>query len=609
MRLPSVTQVIQESGRIVRRFPVVIVCALLGTAAALILVDRQQPLGPSILFNTLLAAMLGIPLLMALTLAVERRKGGGSVYWISQLIGVILLIIYAFLIPTDLSRAPAIYLVRSLTLFIALCFMVMVAPFVAKGQLTGFWQYNKTLFFRILTTFLYAVVLYAGLALALAALNNLFGMSIPGRRYAELWILINGLFSTAFFLAGVPENMESLDTITEYPRGLKVFTQYVLSPLVLVYFVILYAYIAKIIVTWNWPQGWVSRLILGFSATGLVALLALAPIREKIENKWMRTASRWFFMCLTPLVVVLFLALWKRISEYGITEGRYLGIAIGIWLAVIAAYFIIGKTKSIKVIPATLCLLAFLISCGPWGMFSISEKSQIGRLKELLSRNSILVNGTVQKAPAEMSFEDAGQISSILDYLHDTHGLNGIQPWFRESLRQDSAGAPSWFISSPEVAELMGIQYSAVWRGTAEGMIFFRANEKEAIDIAGYDKMLSDYYVDSLPKNRSFSDNEITFAANAALDTLTFTSIRDGKVVESLSVNLQPVMDELVKNYSRANRTDIPIEKMSAASAGNSLKVKVYLTRIQLLRHDDTTKTISYNMTVLYSLGEKTPQR
>lgn len=607
MRLPSVAEVMRESDRIIRRFPVVIAIALLATAAALILVDRQQSPEPSILFNVLLASVLGIPLLIALTLAAEQKKGNKSVHWLAQLVGVILLIAYAFLIPTDLTRAPAIYMMRSFSLFTALCFMVMIAPFTAKGQLNGFWQYNKTLFFRILTTFLYAAVLYAGLALALAALDNLFGINIPGRRYAELWILINGLFSIGFFLAGVPENMQNLDTVTEYPKGLKVFAQYVLSPLVLVYFFILYAYIAKIIITWNWPQGWVSRLILGFSAAGLVSLLSLYPIREKIENKWIKTASRWFFLVLIPLIVVLFLALWKRISEYGVTEGRYLGIAIGIWLAVIAAYFIISKTKSIKIIPASLCLLTFIISCGPWGMFSISEKSQINRLKELLSQNSILVNGTVQKAPTEVSFEDAGQISSILDYLHDIHGFNNIQPWFKENLRQDSTEMGLWFKSPREVAELMGVPYSTVWQNAAGGMIIFRVSEKEIIDIAGYDKMFPDHYVDSLPKNRSFSYPEIAFEANTALDTLVFMSMRDGKTVESLSVNLQPLIDDLVKNYSRGNRADVPIEKMSATSAGNDLKIKIYITRLQLQRQDNAFKTISYTMDILYAHEAKTP--
>ena len=87
-------------------------------------------------------------------------------------------------------------------------------------------------------TAIFSVVLFAGLAIALAALDNLFGVSVPGKRYAELWVLIVGLFSPWFFLSGVPEDLDSLDRVEEYPKGLKIFAQYILLSLVVVYLLI-----------------------------------------------------------------------------------------------------------------------------------------------------------------------------------------------------------------------------------------------------------------------------------------------------------------------------------------------------------------------------------
>ena len=46
----------------------------------------------------------------------------------------------------------------------------------------------------------------------------------------RLWIVIAGVFETWFFLAGVPKNLEELDESDDYPKGLKIFTQYVLLP-------------------------------------------------------------------------------------------------------------------------------------------------------------------------------------------------------------------------------------------------------------------------------------------------------------------------------------------------------------------------------------------
>ncbi len=106
-------------------------------------------------------------------------------------------------------------------------------------------------------------------------------MNIPGKRYVELWILINGMFMTLFFLAGIPPDLDSLDASTDYPKSIRIFAQHILFPLVIVYLVILYAYLAKILIVWDWPQGWVSKLILGFSATGILSLLLLHPIRDR----------------------------------------------------------------------------------------------------------------------------------------------------------------------------------------------------------------------------------------------------------------------------------------------------------------------------------------
>ena len=343
MKLPSIRQSIQDARATFRRFPVVVCVAFLATCAALILVDYEGPAGPTVLFQILLAGILGIPLLTALVLIAERRKLHAYSAFALQAAGVLLLAAYAVTVPADLTRAPSAPQIQFFILAVALHLFVAAAPFAVRGEVNGFWHYNKALFVRVLTSLLYSVVLYAGLSIAFAALDKLFGILVPGKRYFELWIFINGLFTTWFFLAGVPRDLPRLDTVTEYPRGLKVFAQYILFPIVLVYLVILYAYLGKILLAWDWPQGWVSKLILGFSGTGMFSLLLLHPVTGGADSVWITRVSRWFYVILIPLVAMLFLALWRRMSEYGITEGRYIAFAMGLWLAFLVAYFTLSK--------------------------------------------------------------------------------------------------------------------------------------------------------------------------------------------------------------------------------------------------------------------------
>ena len=313
MKLPSIRQVCLEAGRAVSRFPFVLFCELACVIAAFFLLEAEPK--QSVGFPILFAAALGIPLLAALALCAEKRKWSPGLSIGIQWLGVLLLVGYGLSVPTAFPHEQADFFIRFALLAAGVVLLVMILPYLKKGELNGFWQYNKTLIFRLFVTAIFSVVLFAGLAIALAALDNLFGVSVPSKRYVELWVFVVGLFAPIFFLAGVPENLDGLDRIDEYPKGLKVFAQYVLLSLVIVYLLILYAYLLKILMQWNWPKGWVSSLIIGFSAISILSLLLMHPIRNRSENAWIRAAGKWLYIVMIPLIVVLFLAVTERIGD------------------------------------------------------------------------------------------------------------------------------------------------------------------------------------------------------------------------------------------------------------------------------------------------------
>ncbi|TFG94352.1 MAG: DUF4153 domain-containing protein, partial [Calditrichales bacterium] len=470
------------------------------------------------------------------------------------------------------------------------------------GEQNGFWHYNKSLLLRLFTTSIYTVVLYAGLALALAALDNLFGMIVPGKRYAELWFIILGLFTTWSFLAGIPENLDELEAATDYPKGIKIFAQYLLFPLVLVYLVILYAYMAKILISWDWPQGWVGSLILGFATTGIFSFLLLYPIRDRAENIWIKKTSRWFYIVMIPLVVMLLLALWRRVSEYGITEARYIAIILGLWLGGIVIYFIMSRTKSIKAIPVSLCILAMISSFGPWGAFSISEKSQVNRLEDFLRRNTILMDGRIQKAPAEVPSNDVRQISSIIAYLHDIHGYDLIQPWFQESLKEDTSRTGLKYKNPEVVTGMMGIEYVNVWSRATGNDIWLSSNQSGMINVSGYDQMIRNQLFNINPDKRIYSDQGFQYRVNSTLDTITFVVTPEGGEADSLSVDLQPLFTQLYTEYQDINVNKITPEKLMVTAADKNLSIKIYFHRIKFRKEEDRIKPVEYSTDILYKI-------
>jgi hypothetical protein len=600
MRLPSITQIWAEYSRSFRRFPLTMISAVIGTVVAVVLIEHEEAFQPSILYNVLLTTILALPLLTALKLAAEKETSNSGFGWTLQVIGVTLLVVYAFTIPADLPRAPLFHFFRFFAFGIGCSLLLSFLPFLRNGFGSGFWQFNRIIVFRIVLAGAFAMVLFSGLALALAALDNLFNMEIPPERYFELWTLIMGLFVVPFILSGIPKNLSELDNVTDYPRPLEVFGQYVLSPLVLVYFVILYAYIAKIIITWSWPQGWVGRLILGFSATGILALFVLDPIREKMGTTWIKRASRWYYLILFPLIIILFLALWRRISEYGLTEDRYLGLVIGVWLAFTAGYFLLSRSRSIRMIPASLCALAFLISVGPWGMFSVSEQSQIRRLKEMLVADSILVNGTVQKATSPVSDDHEVQISAILSYLHEVHGFSEIEPWFIETLRLDTAGAENNFKDPANVAGLLGVEFNPYGRRWKDKYFSVSIDPRIPISISRYDHMVRAEY-GGLVAYASPAAEPVTSEIETSTDSVVVRLVADSTGFDSLVIPLRTLIDRMVSAHENAHGTQIPGEKASFEYETAGFNIEVVMLEAHFRRQDSTIVVDSYDALILYS--------
>jgi hypothetical protein len=76
---------------------------------------------------------------------------------------------------------------------------VAFLPYLRRNELNGFWQFNRALFLRFLTAMLYSQVLYAGLSIALVAIDKLLKIHVPPKSYLYLWILIGFIFNTWFF--------------------------------------------------------------------------------------------------------------------------------------------------------------------------------------------------------------------------------------------------------------------------------------------------------------------------------------------------------------------------------------------------------------------------
>lgn len=596
MKLPSIEHIVGEAGRTVRRFPVALLVALVGTITSLILIDTSDGTQPLALYNVLFACVLGFPLFLALAVSTEAYPCSTRTSALAHTVVLVALALYACSLPGDIPNAPEMHGARLALLSIAAWLAVVVLPWLRTGRHHGFWQFARALVMRALATALFTGVLYAGLAFALAALENLFGIEIRGQRYGELGAFLVGIFATWFFAAGVPRDLDALDGEIEFPRGLKIFAQYIVLPIALVYLVILYAYLGKVLIEWDWPRGWVTGLVLGFAATGSFSLLLLFPLRELPGSQWLQRASRWYHVLMLPPVVMMFLALFYRIGDYGITEPRYLAVALGVWIVIMSVYGLLRRGPGIKAFAVVLAVMALAASYGPWSAFDVSRASQVGRLHELLARNNLLVDGTVHKTAAAVPELDVRDISSVLSYLRSTHGYEAIESWFDAPLRKDGSDQ---FIEPNDVAALIGIEYVRSWVSAEGTEISFRANRDAASDVAGYDHLLPSQTLSQFLSERNYKSAGITLRASGDFGTLTVLRSEADRAVDSVQVDMRALAERLVREYASRNVDDVPLDAMTVDASTPTFGVRVIVRIMEVRREGGATMPRSYNLDVL----------
>jgi hypothetical protein len=569
MKKPSVHQLALHAREALVRFPWAILAALVGSLAGMYGVQVSE-VSHSVLpmINLMLTAALGIPLFFAIQILLERGVPMKHAAAVLPILAVILLIgIYYYLPGQDSTQNTFQPYIRYAIYNACLHLFVSFSPFLYQKKKAGFWSYNVNLLIRILTSLLYALVLFLGIVMALLALHLLFDLDIDSKVYPQLFILIMGLFNTWVFLAGIPSGQVILEEEAP-PKELKIFAQYVLLPLLVVYLLILYGYGAKIIVNWDWPRGVVSYLIICVAVLGISTFLFLYPYGQLKGGHWIRRSNRLFYALLIPLLVLLFLAVSIRLGDYGFTVNRYLVLLLGIWLALTSLYFVGGKGKIIF-IPQSLFLFFLLASFGPWGAFQVSEKSQLQRLKAILNQAQILKGDKLQNeilwdrtqfpqlepsqltAPAfRLGDSLYSEVSSIMHYLDDYHGFDALAPWFSQDMDQLLSAINQDKLKWQRMEETefymktIGLPYPPI-AGDPTGRYYsFQLESPQlATPVGGYDYIV-DFHINEFDQKRFVTSGSIyQVGLSGAGEDLVLKTESD-----SVTISLAPLMDKLIAN-------------------------------------------------------------
>ena len=579
LRFPSLSHLADRAGVVARRFPWTIVAAFAAAGFAIASTyghDRPQ----DALVRAAFVAVLGLPATIALALLAEVRRRGETARLLWPAVGLALLVVFYLTWPGPEAKHD---MIRYLQLAAVLHLAVAVLPFLGTEESVGFWQYNRFLFVGFLRAVVFSAVLFIGAAVALGAVDKLFGVHVPGEAYARIWFFMAFVVNTWIFLAAVPDDISALVYETNYPRPLKVFAQYVLTPLAFTYLIILLAYLVKLVTGAEWPSGWVGWLVTSVAVTGLLGFLLVHPLRGEPGEGWIRIYARWLFVGLTPAAIMLLVAFAKRIVPYGLTEPRVLGIVLGLWLLGIALLYTFRPGTGIRIVPLSLAVTLLVTLYGPISLTSISIRSQEHRLHGAIA-DAINGAGHARDAAGPLEFllrHRAGAAiaaatgrplpriawDSVTNYAYRDSIQTSIMAEFGPAVLADFRGDD----------ELRGFSATSNRLGATEleGFAWLvRVSDDDTAQVAAGDQSFS----------TAFDRTSGLARLHAGSDTFTFD------------------LTALVKRIpadSLARQTPLPPELLTADASTGSRRARLRLDQIMGTRKGDSVSVTGWNGEVL----------
>lgn len=166
----------------------------------------------------------------------------------------------------------------------------------------------------------------------------------------------------------------------------------VLSIALIIYAVILYCYIIRILLRWELPEGGVAYMVLGFLCVALVCYL----LRLQVENRH----YEWFFKAFpaiaVPPLALLWIGTFRRIGEYGLTDSRFYLLVLSALVTVFVVMLVKERTRRFQLMTLVLAVSAIVFTFIP-GIRArdFGVRSQKARLESLLPE--VLENGVFPK--------------------------------------------------------------------------------------------------------------------------------------------------------------------------------------------------------------------
>lgn len=386
----------------------------------------------------------------------------------------------------------------------SICLLVLAIYFKYKKSKKRFNEYVTEVFIRV---FQYSVI-YLILTIGVSVVCSVFIFLVLDN---SDYMLVSRLEILVFGFYYLPKVINSF--VVEEKENSKFILgiiSYVLEPLVLISFIIIYIYISKILIFKDIPSNQIFRILAGLFILGLPIWTMVSSFKEKNILDKINNKLPYFFI---PFLFLQIYSIGVRIINNGLTETRYLCIMLIIFeIIYITIYFV--KKEKIENVLFVLIGLTIISTIVPYlNMSKVSILNQYHNLKIYTEKTTY-------------TEKEKRKISGAYYYLNQTE--EG-QKYIDKLLSKEDI----------EIIKQINKNTNCDFCNNEQTNYYYASAKLSHIDISGYNKM----YI--------LKKTDYTVQENIDFSQIGF-NVKNSN--ETIILDIEDTMNQYIKNRDKLNK-------------------------------------------------------
>jgi Domain of unknown function (DUF4153) len=357
---------------------------------------------------------------------------------IGYIVAIVAAIAYYYLLPHTQSYNVEWPEFSFVSLILAFHLSYAIAPFIKNKNENAFLRYNVHILEIFVESALLCIILFTLLNLALYALKTLFGMSHDYTSIAHLFIWITGFVHSLTFLSSFPLLPVQEDTLHKYStRFYKTLVLYISIPVMIIYGLIVMAYIIKLAIGGSY-QPWITSMCGWYIGIGLVVFLFNKLYLKDKNGELAILFDKYFAKISLPIVLLFIYCTFTNIADEGLNISNYYSILMSAGSCILFGCLAFFKKFNLIWIPITVLMFTiFSILPGPFNAWTMPLNAQRSRLVKQLEEAGNIKNG-VLNFDAKIDSLTSIQIESTIYTIGYNSDLQFLKSYDKNQLLPDT---------------------------------------------------------------------------------------------------------------------------------------------------------------------------